>query len=233
MMFARRFVLLFALLVAALPAAAREAPYLTPQDLDLMSYLPTPNVAGSVAHKEQLALVLKMQQTMPADRIEQAKRDATETLDVAFSGVLGKPLTAASLPATTHLMARLTETEDVVVEPAKTAFGRVRPYLTDPQIKSLVNPSKSGSYPSGHATFITVAAIMVGDMVPDKRDALWERARDYSWSRVIAGMHYPNDLDGGKVAGTAIAVAVRNKPDIKADYDAARRELRTYLGLAP
>ena len=126
MMFARRFVLLFALLVAALPAAAREAPYLTPQDLDLMSYLPTPNVAGSVAHKEQLALVLKMQQTMPADRIEQAKRDATETLDVAFSGVLGKPLTAASLPATTHLMARLTETEDVVVEPAKTAFGRAR-----------------------------------------------------------------------------------------------------------
>jgi acid phosphatase (class A) len=233
MMFARRFLLLFVLL-AAVPAAAREAPYLTPQDLDLVSFLPTPIAAGSIADREQLALVLKMQQTMPADRIEQGKRDATETLDVAFAGVLGKALPDASLPATTHLLARLTETEDVVVEPAKTKFGRVRPYLADPEhIKALVRPSTSGSYPSGHATFVTVAAIVVGDMVPEKRDALWERARDYSWSRVIVGMHYPNDLDGGKIAGTAIAVAVRNRPDYKADYDAARRELRTYLGLTP
>jgi acid phosphatase (class A) len=50
---------------------------------------------------------------------------------------------------------------------------------------------------------------------------------------VIAGMHYPNDLDGGRLTGTAIAVALRNRPEFKADFDAAKRELRQYLGLAP
>ena len=233
MKYARRFLLLFALL-AALPAAAREAPYLTPQDLDLVSILPTPVVTGSEADREQLAVVVRAQTTMPADRIEQARRDAIETLDVLFSDALGKALPEASLPATTRLLGRLTETEDVVVEPAKKAFGRVRPYLADPQqIKALVRPSKTGSYPSGHATYATVAAIVVGDMVPEKRAALWRRVGEYNWSRVIVGMHYPNDLDGGRLAGTAIAVAVRNQPAFKTDFDAARRELRAWLGLLP
>jgi len=50
---------------------------------------------------------------------------------------------------------------------------------------------------------------------------------------VIGGMHYPNDLDGGARAGTAIAVALQSRPEFKADLEAARRELRQYLGLAP
>jgi acid phosphatase (class A) len=71
----------------------------------------------------------------------------------------------------------------------------------------------------------------MGDIVPEKRDAIWERVQDYAWSRVIAGMHYPNDLDGGRLAGTAIAVAVRNRPEFMADFEAARRELRAFLQL--
>jgi acid phosphatase (class A) len=96
-----------------------------------------------------------------------------------------------------------------------------------------VRPSVSGSYPSGHTTNATLGAIVMGDIVPEKRPAIWQRANDYSQSRVIGGMHYPNDLLGGKLAGTAIAVALQGHPEFKADFDAARRELRQYLGLAP
>ena len=64
--------------------------------------------------------------------------------------------------------------------PTKTAFKRVRPYLSDPEIKALVRPSISGSYPSGHTTHITASAIVMGDIVPEKRDAIWERAHDYA-----------------------------------------------------
>ena len=96
-----------------------------------------------------------------------------------------------------------------------------------------MRPSISGSYPSGHTTNATLAAIVMGDIVPEKRDAIWQRAADYSHSRVVGGMHYPNDLFGGKLAGTAIAVALQSRPEFKADFAAARRELRQYLGLAP
>jgi acid phosphatase (class A) len=228
-----RRLLLLALLAVPLAASAREPPYITAQELDLVSILPPPIVAGSAADREQLAVVLRAQRTASPERIEQARRDADESVDTMFAAVLGKALPASALPATTRLFARLEDTEDAVVAPTQTAFKRVRPYLSDPEIKALVRPSITGSYPSGHTTHITASSIVMGDIVPEKRDAIWERAHDYAWSRVIAGMHYPNDLDGGRLAGTAVAVAVRNQPEFKADFDAAKRELRQYLGLAP
>ena len=95
-----------------------------------------------------------------------------------------------------------------------------------------MRPSISGSYPSGHTTNATLAAIVMGDIVPEKRDAIWQRAADYSHSRVVGGMHYPNDLFGGKLAGTAIAVALQSRPEFKADFAAARRELQAVSGPA-
>ena len=228
----RRLLIVLAL-VAALPAAAREPPYLTAKDLDLTVILPPPIVTGTEADREQQAVVLAAQRAASPDRIKQAERDVDESLDTMFGEVLGKPLPAADLPAATRLFDRLGETEEVVVEPAKKAFTRVRPYLSNPEIKPLVRPSRSNSYPSGHTTRVNSAAIVLAAMVPEKRDAIWLRVRDYAWSRVIGGMHYPNDLDGGGRAGTATAVAVMGRPEFKADFEAARRELRQYLGLQP
>jgi acid phosphatase (class A) len=214
----RRWVLLLALLVAV-PAAARDMPYLTVQELDLVSFLPPP-----VLDPEQLAMVLAAQRAATPERIEQAKRDVDESPDTMFG--------AATLPNMTRLFERMRDTEDAVTGPAKKAFKRVRPYMSSSEIKPLVRPSISGSYPSGHTTNATLAAIVMGDIVPEKRDALWLRAADYSQSRVVGGMHYPNDLLGGKLAGTAIAVALQSRPEFKADFELARRELRQYLGLS-
>ncbi len=234
MTFRRRVLVLLALgALAASPAVARERPYLTAQELDLVSILPPPVAKDTDADREQQAVVLAAQRAASPERIEQARRDVDESLDTMFGAVLGKALPAASLPNTTRLFDRIGETEEVVVAPTKKAFQRVRPYLSNPEIKPLVRPSVSGSYPSGHTTHVNVAAIVLGSIVPEKRDAIWLRAKDYAWSRVIAGMHYPNDLDGGGRAGTAIAVALQSRPEFKADVEAARRELRQYLGLQP
>jgi len=218
--------LLALVLLAAFPAAAREPPYLTPQDLDLVSILPPP-----VVDPEQLALVLAAQRAATPERIEQAKRDVDESPDTMFGAVLGKAIDEKQLPATARLFTRMRSTEDELTGPAKKAFKRVRPYLSSSEIKPLVRPSVSGSYPSGHTTNATLAAIVMGNIVPEKRDAIWARAIDYSQSRVVGGMHYPNDLFGGKLAGTAIAVALQSQPEFKADFAAARRELRQYLQL--
>jgi acid phosphatase (class A) len=234
MTFRRHVLALLALAaLAASPVLAREQPYLTAQDLDLVAILPPPVTNGSDTDREQQAVVLAAQRAASHERIEQAKGDVDESLDTMFGAVLGKALPASSLPATMRLFERIGETEEVVVAPTKKAFQRLRPYLSNPEIKPLVRPSVSGSYPSGHTTHVNVAAIVLSSIVPEKREAIWGRVRDYAWSRVIGGMHYPNDLDGGARAGTAIAVALQSRPEFKADLEAARRELRQYLGLAP
>ena len=80
----RRWVLALALLVAV-PAAARDMPYLTAQELDLVSFLPPP-----ITDPEQLAMVLAAQRAATSERIEQARRDVDESPDTMFGAVLGK-----------------------------------------------------------------------------------------------------------------------------------------------
>ena len=79
----------------------------------------------------------------------------------------------AGLPKTAYLFARVGESEDATVDPAKPFYGRKRPFLANPDIKPLVRPSTSGSYPSGHATRVTAGAIILASMLPEKRDAIW------------------------------------------------------------
>lgn len=222
------------IITGPIPAVlAADAPYITARDLDLLAILPSPVSNASAADRAEQDAVLAAQRAASAERITQARADADETVFAMFTPVLSIAFNPRALPATNHLFSRIGTTEDAVVGPAKTAFARIRPYMNNPEIKPLVRPSRSGSYPSGHTTRVNIMAIVLGDLLPEKRRAIWDRAADYAQSRVIGGMHYPNDLEAGGRAGTAIAVALLGQPDFKVDVEAARSELRQALGLQP
>ena len=90
-----------------LPPSAREPPYLTAQDLDLVSILPPP-VAPARPDREQLAVVLRAQRCghARAHRAGQARRRRIGRHDVrrrAGQGARRPP----ALPATTRLFVRL------------------------------------------------------------------------------------------------------------------------------
>lgn len=227
--------LLAALLMAGLAVASlwptRAAlagegePYLAATDLDLLSILPPPPANGSAEDRAQQEEVLKAQHAAGSARIAQARADADESVFAMFGGVLGPGFDARSLPATDHLFSRIAASDDAVVTPAKIGFGHLHPWESNPMIRPLTLPTRGGSYPSGHTTRVTAFAIVLGHLLPREREALWARAHDYALSRVIGGMHYPNDLEGGRRAGTALAVALRSRPEFRADVEAARSEL--------
>ena len=68
-----------------------------------------------------------------------------------------------------------------------------------------------------------LTAILLAQMVPEKRSALFERAASNAQSRVIAGVHYPSDLEGGKLAATALAARLLANPQLQADLQRAAR----------
>lgn len=212
-------------------AFATEAPYLTSKQLDIIPFMPAPVANGSAEDKAQQALVLAVQRAATPERIALANSDAEETVYAMFSSVIGPQFNAANLPVLTAMFERMGETEDAVVDPVKAYFGRTRPFLNNPEIKALVKPSKSGSYPSGHTSRSTMMAIVLSSMLPEQRAAIFDRANDYAQSRVIGGMHYPNDLDGGRRAGSAMAATLLASPTFRTDFEAARAELRKVLGL--
>jgi acid phosphatase (class A) len=228
-------VLLAAMLETSFAASFRPAhaesdgPYLGATDLDLASVLPPPVANGSAEDRAQQQIVLAAQRAASPARLEQVRHDADESVFAMFGGVLGDGFNEAALPATAHLFARLAATEDAVVTPAKTAFARRHPWESDPAIKPLTVATRAGSYPSGHTTRVNLDATVLADLLPQARTAIWQRAADYAESRVIGGMHYPNDIEGGRRAGTAIAVALLSRIDYRIDVEAARSELHAKL----
>jgi acid phosphatase (class A) len=87
------------------------------------------------------------------------------------------------------------------------------------------------SYPSGHATFAYVDAIILADMLPEKAAAIFARADAYAHNRVIEGVHYPSDLEAGRISGSVIDNVFLHNERFIADYEKARVEVRHALGL--
>ncbi len=227
----RRLLLSTALVATlAVPAFAAE-PYVTGKMLDLTVLVPPPPAKGSDAEKADMAAVLTAQANATDARKAQALADSDETVFVMFTQVLGEKFVAASLPKATLLFERIGDSEDDTLDAAKPFFGRVRPWLANPEVKAIAKPTKSGSYPSGHTTRVTINAIMVAAMVPEKKEAIWARANDYAESRVIGGMHYPTDVLAGWRTGTAMATMMLHDPAFKADFEAAKTEVRAAMGM--
>ncbi len=223
--------LALAALLAASPAFAGEKPYLGPQQVDLLRLLPPPPAAGSAADRAEMAEIVEIERTRTPERGARARKDADETMYDMFGAILGQAVTPASVPRTTQLFARLEETEEEVVGPAKSGFGRLRPYLANTALKPTAPTSKSGAYPSGHATRGTMMGVVLAAMLPERRGDIFERVTDYNESRIIGGVHYRSDLIAGRQAGTAMAAVLFNDPAFMADFAPARAELRTKLGL--
>ena len=232
-MMLRSLVLVLALLggAPAWTAAAWAAEsYLTAGQIDLMRLLPPPPAPGSAQAAAEMAEVVAFEETRTPARAAQALADVAEGPSDMFGAVLG-PATPGRMPLLTALFVRLGDTEDAATAPVKRAYARPRPYQANPALHPAAPPSRSGSFPSGHAPRSRLGAIVLAAMLPERRDALFARAADYAESRVIAGAHFRSDIVAGMDAGTAIAAVLFNDPAFAADFAGARQELRDALGM--
>ena len=230
--------LALAFLLLAVPVLAAEAPYLTPEQVDLMHLLPPPPPPGSVRQAEELAFMHGLESTRSTARVAQAQSDVDESVRTMFGAILGAdfdpggvPPDPGGVPLTMALFRRLAATEEAVVQPAKAGFHRARPYIADPTLNPVLSRPTNDSYPSGHTSRSTVMGIVLARMVPERSAAIFARMLDYSESRVIGGVHFPSDLVAGRQAGTAIDAVLFTDPAFLADFAPARAELRRALGL--
>ena len=220
--------MLAVLLLLAAPAWA-QASFLTPQQVPLLALLPPP--PGIEQTQAEIAELHRIEQARTPPRLAQARADVAETVFDMFGPTLGPRFNARAMPAAAAFFARIGETEDTVMDPAKAGFGRLRPFLTDPSLQTASNRSGTGSYPSGHATRARLMAVVLGSMLPEYRASLFARAQDYAESRLILGVHHRSDIVAGGAAGSAIAAVLLNDPAFRAAYAPARDEARRIMGL--
>jgi acid phosphatase (class A) len=217
--------LALALAIAGIPATAKDtvvAPYyLKPGTVDLRVLLaPPPEVASSQQQYDEKKIAEVLASRTDVD-MAQVSADAHRSIFV-FTDVLGSGFTEDRVPLATALFRHVGADTETLIDQAKLYFARPRP------------PGASqthGSYPSGHAAFASCAAILLGQMVPEKRQPLFQRASVFAESRIVAGVHYPSDVEAGWISGTVIAAALLREPRFEKDFNAARAEVRRALGL--
>ena len=219
-------------LVAFLPAYADDAkPFIDETVIDLTKILPAPPPNDSAQTKQELAQVLAVQVTRTPEMVARAQADGEEEV-WRFADAVGPKFDKAALPKTAAFFERIAATEGAVVDPAKKIFNRPRPYLVSELVQPVLEKTKSGAWPSGHATVGTIMGIVLSNMLPEKRDVIMARAREFGENRVVAGMHLPMDIEEGRIAGSVIAATIMQRDDFKSEFEAARTELRAALGLS-
>jgi acid phosphatase (class A) len=210
----------------------RQTQYVDATALNLVRLLPPPPANDSAETRAELDQLLKIQKTRSSEQIARAQGDADVNLN-RFADALGSPgLEVKNLPLTQRLFRKITTDEFVVVGTGKDAFGRPRPFVLEPRLRPIVEKPPNGSYPSGHTVWGHTVGLVLADMIPERRTQIMARAAEYSFNRVVAGVHYPSDIESGKMAATAFAAALFASPAFQSDFAAAKAELRQALNLA-
>lgn len=68
--------------------------------------------------------------------------------------------------------------------------------------------------------------LVLASLVPDKGQAIMARASEFAENRLVCGMHFRSDIVAGQALGTIIVLSLMQNAGFKADYDAAKAELR-------
>lgn len=220
-----------ALAVAGTTSAEDTKPFAEAAQVNLAVILPPPPAQDSLRTKIELGEILTIQVTRTPAMEARAIADDKDGV-WSFSDVVDNPkYTKENLPKFSAFMDRIAVTANDLSEVAKKMWSRPRPYILSELVQPIVPRSNSGSYPSGHTTIGTLMGIALSNMLPEKREAIMRRAWEFGQSRVIAGMHYPSDVEAGRIAGSVIAQSIMYHEDYQTDFAAARTELRSHLGL--
>jgi autotransporter-associated beta strand protein len=105
--------------------------------------------------------------------------------------------------------------QNASTEPAKRFYKYARPWRwsSSVQVVPALVPAKSatpatdGGFISGHAAEATRDAIAMAYVVPERYQELLSRALELGENRILAGMHSPLDVIGGRIQAQAAATA--------------------------
>ncbi len=105
--------------------------------------------------------------------------------------------------------------ENGSTEPAKRFYKYARPWRWSSSVQVVpalvpaesATPGTDGGFPSGHAAEGSRDAIAMAYVVPERFQELLSRALELGENRILAGMHSPLDVIGGRIQAQAVATA--------------------------
>jgi hypothetical protein len=207
----------------AVPFARADSNFVKPDDVAWDTILTGPPATGSDVEKEEIAKLLEWQHKRTPSDVDRCNAEVKADPFI-FSDVLGDKFAEISLPVTARLLNDAASDVKVFTKLAKGKWDRKRPPAVDDRIKPCVPLEENASYPSAHAARGIVWAAILGEIFPDKKDRLLERGKQMGQDRVIAGIHFPSDVEAGQTLGQAIADKMLKNPAFQTELAQAKEE---------
>lgn len=210
--------------------------YLPPGAVD-MTLIPAPPAIDSAQDKVDVAWLKRSTAGAGAERWQNALADDASVYD-RFSESLGLTIDRQTLPRLVRLLNRVSADALAVSAEAKKRFSRPRPFQrfalarvcgqAKPP-KPEASPTKGTSYPSGHAVVSWAAASVMMEAVPGNAGQIVARAVSYGESRVVCGVHFPSDVEAGRILGAAVIDKLFTVPEFRRDLVCAKREVQAVM----
>lgn len=185
-----------------------------------------PAMVKTPAWRADMDKVVSMQKYAAAAEIELARAEQKVQPELVTLA-LGPDFGRARLPTTYKLLDQVVSDSRAATKQAKDYWHMPRPYVADKRVKLLINPLQptNFAYPSGHTSTSLVLAKVLSDLQLGIKAVAWRQAARVAERRIIAGVHSPQDLTGGRQLAEAIYLQLKAQPAFLTAMQAARAEL--------
>jgi len=164
----------------------------------------------SPAAENDLAILLWLQRHRTPDQIAKSWLLLDRNV-VQFDRALGIDMTR-STPTLVRGLTSFLKLVDGAKNTIKDSIRRPRPFVSHPEIQVCLPPEFTWSFPSGHSSFFRTAAVLLADLVPERRQRLLAVGLLGGTGRTLCGLHYPSDVDAGQRFGEAAALQILASP---------------------
>jgi acid phosphatase (class A) len=212
---------------------ARETPrYLDGDTTAFVALFTPPPARASLQERGELDALLALQRARTPSEVAAARADRTTEIS-RFAGALGMDeREMARLPRLRHFASGVEDSMRPYVRAAKDHFRRLRPQEVEPAMQPCIgNVQGDLSYPSGHANYGYVMGYLLSDMVPERRAQLAARAAEFARQRLVCGVHFPSDIEAGRIGAVWLVNEFGRNPLFRSDRQTAAQELRAALHL--
>ena len=168
---------------------------------------PKPN---TTAAELDLGILLWLQKHRTPDQIAKSWLLLDRHI-VQFDRALGIDM-SKSAPIVVRGITSFLKLVDGAKDSIKDRVQRPRPYVSHPEIHVCLPPESGWSFPSGHSAFFRSAAVLLADLVPERRERLLAVGLLGGTSRTMCGLHYPSDVEAGQKLGEAAALQILTSP---------------------
>ena len=207
--------------------------YLNKEDRpDSLQLLPAPPTLGNSDHALDNTISQRSFSLPGTPRWNLAATDADLNFPGAagtFSCAIGIPISEEATPRLYMLLRRSLTDAGLSTYAAKNNYNRRRPFLVNK--KMICSPQDTAelttdpSYPSGHTAIGWAWALILSEMVPERRDQILARGLAFGESRHLCNVHWYSDVVNGQLMGAASVALLHANADFRSDFAAAKAEV--------